>query len=228
MPNTTPNTVPNNTGTTTRSTPSRPIFARFWVRVGPSMDRGGLADRRADLLAGLSGRVIEVGAGNGLNFPHYPPEVTAVVAIEPDPHLRGLAHDAADQTAVPIKVVDGVAGQLPGADAAFDAAVASMVLCSVPDLQQALAEIRRVVRPGGQLRFLEHVRAETPMRRNLQRLLDATIWPTLFGGCHTARDTIGVIESAGFTIEHQECFRFPEAPVPQPAYPYVVAAATRR
>jgi ubiquinone/menaquinone biosynthesis C-methylase UbiE len=121
--------------------------------------------------------VIEVGAGNGLNFAHYPASVTEVIAVEPEPHLRSIAEANAAQAAVPVKVVDGTAGDLPADDALFDVAVASLVLCSVPDQDQALAEIRRVLKPGGELRFFEHVQAGTPGRRRVQQALDATIWP---------------------------------------------------
>lgn len=112
-----------------------------------------LATHRRSLLAGLSGQVLELGAGNGLNFAHYPVEVTRVLAVEPEPHLRALAIDSAAKAAVPVEVVDGVADRLPAGESSIDAAVASLVLCSVPDQASALDEIRRVLRPGGQLRF---------------------------------------------------------------------------
>jgi SAM-dependent methyltransferase len=112
---------------------NRPVFARFWLWMSPGLERGGLARHRDALLAGLSGRVIEVGAGNGLNFGHYPPAVTQVIAVEPNPHLRRVAYDAAARAPVPVEVTDAVAERLPAADADFDAAVASLVLCSVPD-----------------------------------------------------------------------------------------------
>src|SRR2546422_8833957 len=117
---------------------SHPIFARFYAWASPSMERNGGADLRRRLLAGLTGRVIEVGAGNGLNFAHYPPEVTGVLAVEPEPHLRRIAQRSAVRAAVPVEVVDGVADHLPADDASFDAAVVSLVLCSVPDQREAL------------------------------------------------------------------------------------------
>ena len=107
--------------------------------------------------AGLTGRVVEVGAGNGLNFGHYPATVTEVVAVEPEPYLRERAEEAARAAPVDVTVVVGLADALPAEDGAFDAAVASLVLCSVPDQAGALAELRRVVRPDGELRFYEHV-----------------------------------------------------------------------
>lgn len=206
---------------------SRPVFARFYVRVGAAMDKGGMAEHRRRLLQGLTGAVIEIGAGNGLNFPHYPAGVTRVLAVEPDPHLREIARRRAAVAAVPVAVSGGIAEQLPASDAAFDAAVASLVLCSVADQQPVLGEIHRVVRPGGQLRFLEHVRADTPAMRHVQRVLDATIWPVLAGGCHTGRDTAAAIQAAGFTIEHLDRFRFPDMRLTLPASPHLRGVALR-
>jgi ubiquinone/menaquinone biosynthesis C-methylase UbiE len=177
-----------------------PLFARVYAWASTRMDASVLGAHRDRLLAGLAGRVVEVGAGNGLNFAHYPDAVTHVLAVEPEAHLRGLAVAAAPRAPVPIEVVDGTADALPAPDAGYDAAVASLVLCSVPDVPAALAEIRRVLRPGGELRFLEHVRADTPGLARVQRVLDATVWPALGGGCHTHRDTAAAIEAAGFTI----------------------------
>jgi len=207
---------------------NRPVFARFWLWVSPGMDRGGLARLRDELLAGLAGPVIEVGAGNGLNFGHYPPEVTHVVAVEPNPHLRRVARQAAPRAPVPVEVVDAVADRLPVAEASFDAAVASLVLCSVPDPQAALRELYRVIRPGGELRFLEHVRASTPALRRVQRGLDATIWPAFGGGCHVGRDTAAEIEQAGFTINRLDQVRFPDTRVPAPSSPHILGRATRQ
>jgi SAM-dependent methyltransferase len=155
--------------------------------------------------------VIEVGAGHGLNFPHYPETVTEVVAVEPESHLRGLASEAGERARVPVVVVDGVASSIPAADEEFDAAVACLVLCSVPDQAAALAELRRVVRPGGELRFYEHVLADTPALARAQRIGDGTgLWPLVAGGCHASRDTALAIRTAGFEIER--CTRFPFRP----------------
>jgi ubiquinone/menaquinone biosynthesis C-methylase UbiE len=206
---------------------SHPIFARVYTWASPKMDRGGVADYRRRLLAGLAGQIIEVGAGNGLNFAHYPPAVTRVVAVEPDPYLRDLAQRAAKRAPVPVEVVDCVAERLPAGDAAFDAAVASQMLCSVRDPHRALREMRRVIRPSGQLRFFEHVRAGTPALARVQRLVDATVWPLFFGGCHTNRDTAAAIENAGFRIEKLERFRFPDTRIPQPASPHILGVALR-
>jgi ubiquinone/menaquinone biosynthesis C-methylase UbiE len=189
----------------------RPVFARVYHRVSPGVERKGGAEHRAELLAGLAGRVIEIGAGNGLNFAHYPAAVREVVAIEPEPYLRARAEEAAARAPVAVRVVEGVADALAFDDASFDAAVASLVLCTVPDQAAALAEVRRILRAGGELRFYEHVRSDQPRTARLQRLLDDWgIWPRLTGGCHASRDTAAAIEGAGFAIER--CRRFAFAP----------------
>ncbi|REE99939.1 class I SAM-dependent methyltransferase [Thermomonospora umbrina] len=202
-----------------------PLFARFYARTSTLMERR-LAAHRRSLLDGLTGRVIEVGAGPGANFAHYPPEVTGVLAVEPEPHLRGLAQTAARHAPVPVEVIDGIAERLPADDASCDAAVASLVLCSVTDPAAALAEMRRVLKPGGRLRFFEHVAAEAPARRRVQKSLDATVWPLLGGGCHAGRDTAGAIERAGFTLTHLERLGRADTGMPFPAAPQIIGTAT--
>jgi ubiquinone/menaquinone biosynthesis C-methylase UbiE len=185
-----------------------PIFARFFDRLSRLMERD-VGVHRDRLLAGLSGRVLEVGAGNGVNFGHYPRTVGEVVALEPEPYLRDKAHEAARQAPVPVRVVDGVASRLPFESSTFDAAVVSLVLCSVPDLGASLGELRRVLRDGGELRFLEHVRAERPAKARTQVLLDRTrIWPLLGGGCHCSRRTAAAIAAAGFDVLELEELAF--------------------
>jgi ubiquinone/menaquinone biosynthesis C-methylase UbiE len=185
-----------------------------------------VAEHRDELLAETAGRVIEVGAGNGLNFDHYPDGVTEVVAVEPEAHLRHLAEQAARAAKVAIRVEEGTADHLPSPDGAFDAGVASLVLCSVPDQALALAELHRVIRPGGELRFYEHVRSTSPRRARLQDRADL-IWPVVGGGCHPNRDTETAISAAGFEI--QECRRFDFKPCffCAPTAPNVLGRARR-
>ena len=185
-----------------------PIFARFYSRfVVPGMAKQGLEDLRARTLAGLKGTVVEVGAGDGANFTFYPDEVERIVAVEPEPFLRERASGHSDER---VQLRNAVASSLPLADGEVDAVVFTLVLCSV-DQEPALAEARRVLRPGGELRFLEHVQAHEPGAiRKIQRVLDATVWPRLFGGCHCGRDTAGAIADAGFTMTELERLTFPE------------------
>jgi SAM-dependent methyltransferase len=199
-------------------------FARMWPRVVARLDERGGAEHRARLLAGLSGTVVEVGAGIGSNFAHYPAAVTRVVAIEPEPELRAQAAAAADAR---IEVSDGVADSLPLGDGEADAVVFSLVLCSVPDQASALAEARRVLRAGGELRFYEHVVPRGGLRRAAIVAVDRSgIWPALAGGCHPARDTEAAIRAAGFTIREHERFPFSGGAL-EPSIPHVIGVATR-
>jgi ubiquinone/menaquinone biosynthesis C-methylase UbiE len=204
-----------------------PLFARIYTHVLARHEPAELLAFRDELLAGLSGRVVEVGAGSGANFAHYPPEVGEVVAVEPEAYLREQALAAAPQAPVPVTVLDGVADALPLQDASCDAAVACLVLCSVPDQASALAELRRVLKPGGELRFLEHVRGTTPRMVRWQRVVDRTFWPRAFGGCHTARDTVAAIEAAGFALERHRDLRPDALPAFLPVYPQAIGVARR-
>ena len=198
------------------ATVRHPVCARLYARQAEQADELGLAERRQALLEGLSGRIIEIGAGTGANLRHYPASVAEVVAVEPEPYLRRRLSEAAAQSRTPVTVVDALAEALPFEDASLDAAVACLVLCSVADPRRVLAELARVLRPGGELRFLEHVASPRAGRRRVQRAADATIWPLLSGGCHLGRDTTSDIMAAGFAIERQERFSFGIPPLDPP------------
>ncbi len=205
---------------------SHPVFARCYTLLSAVTEAAGASAHRDELLAGLRGEVIEVGPGNGRNFAHYPPEVTGVLAVEPEPYLRRMAARAASEAQIPVRVVEGDADRLPAADQRFDAGVASLVLCSVPDPERSLSELFRVVRPGGQLRFYEHVRAEDGRHARLQDWVDH-LWPRVAGGCHTGRDTVAAIEAAGFVVERERRFFFQPSVLAKPVAPHVIGIARR-
>ena len=205
----------------------RPVFARLYAAASERMDDEGMAALRTEVLAPLSGAVVEVGAGNGRNFSRYPAGVTAVTAVEPEPRLRALAQQAAGSATVPVTVLPGTAEVLPLPDASCDAAVLCLVLCSLPDRARALAEFVRVLRPGGVLAFLEHGRGETRGLRVVQRVADATLWPLLAGGCHLATDPVTDIQAAGFAVAEVRRLQFPAGWVNRPVSPHVLGLARR-
>jgi ubiquinone/menaquinone biosynthesis C-methylase UbiE len=186
-----------------------PLFARFFDRLSRSMEPE-IGPRREQLLSGLRGRVLEIGAGNGMNFGHYPDSVEEVVAVEPEPYMRAKAERAAEAAALRVSVRPGTAERLPFEAESFDAAVACLVLCSVSSPRRVLDELARVLKPGAELRFFEHVRSSRPGKAKLQRLADRSgIWPRVGGGCHTGRDAAAMIEAAGFHLQETERFDVP-------------------
>lgn len=202
-----------------------PRFARAYLKIAEQSDRRGGAEHRHRLLAGLTGRVLEVGAGQGRNFPHYPDTISEVVALEPDDTLRAVAEQQAASVPVRVTVVAGEARHLPGRDGEFDAAVTSLVLCSVDDPAGALAELARVLRPGGELRFYEHVRSPRVWAARLQDAI-TPLWSRAGGGCHPNRDTEAAIRAAGFTVTDIDAFRFSPSPF-IPKIPHVLGTAVR-
>ncbi len=198
----------------------------MYARMAATFEAKGNREHREELLAGLCGRVVEVGAGTGLNFAHYPAGVTEVVAVEPERYLRAKAERAAGHAPVGVTVVDGLVDRLPVEDGSCDAGVASLVLCSVGDQAAALAELYRVIRPGGELRFYEHVRSDSAAFARYQRVVDV-IWPRVAGGCHTHRSTLESIATAGFAIEGARHFTFRPSLATLPASPHIIGTARR-
>jgi len=203
---------------------NNPLFARCFDRFFARDLGRGEDELRRELLADLKGTVVEVGPGNGINFPHYPPTVGELVAVEPEPYLRSRAQEAAANADGAIRVVDGTADHLPVADASADAVVIAGVLCSVPDQQAALAEFRRVLRPGGELRFYEHVRSRRPRFARYQDLV-ARVWPRLMGGCEPNRETLAAIEDGGFVVDRCRGFGFPAEARAYPVAPRILGVA---
>ena len=200
-----------------------PRFARAFARAVEGMNRRGASEHRRRMLAGLHGRVIEIGAGEGSAFALYPPAVTHVLALEPDDYLRSLAGDRAAAATVPVTVSPAAAEQIPAGDGSADAVVASLVLCSVSEQAPVLAEIRRVLRPGGTLAFYEHVRSENRLIAAVEDML-APAWQRFAGGCHPNRDTVAAIGEAGFAPAGSRRFNFAVGPL-SPAWAHVLGTA---
>jgi ubiquinone/menaquinone biosynthesis C-methylase UbiE len=188
----------------------------------------GAIDLRRENLAGLQGRVIELGAGTGLNFPHYGADVTEVVAAEPEPYMRRRAERAAANAPVKVTVVDWPAEALRVEDASFDAGVACLVLCCVRDQHRALAELLRVIRPGGQLRYFEHIKADTAGLARFQVAADRIGISKVTGNEHFARRTDQRIREAGFEVERERRFRFAPGVADLIAASHVMGVARRR
>src|ERR671920_1104035 len=185
-----------------------PIFAALYDQKSASAERRGMGDRRRRLLAGARGAVLEIGGGTGANLAHYR-DVDRVTITEPDPFMRRRLEQKLTDAHVPVEISAAGAEELPFPDGSFDTVVSTLVLCTVPDQESALDEVRRVLRPGGRLLFIEHVRAEGSAARWQDRL--GPLWGHLFGGCHLDRDTVTAIEEAGFEIDSFESFQPPIA-----------------
>ena len=201
-----------------------PFFARLWSRMS-AHEPDAVLQLRRDNLAGLSGRVLEVGAGTGTNFALYPTTVTEVVALEPERRLAEIARESARTAAVPV-TVSAETVEAHRADEPFDAVVCSLVLCSIEDPESVLRQLFSTLRPGGELRYLEHVASEG-MRAPIQRFADATVWPRLLGNCHTHRDTERSISAAGFEIRESRHEWLMPAWVPLPVSETAIGRAVR-
>lgn len=198
------------------------IFAAFYDRIIASVEKKTLARRRAALLGGLTGRVLDVGAGTGVNLPYFQ-AASSVVLAEPDGAMRAKITPKLDQANVPIELSDAPAEAMPFSDAHFDAAVCTLVLCTVPDPAASLAEIRRVLKPGGTLIVLEHVRGQGRFAKVQHGI--GPVWTKLAAGCVLTRDTKSTLEQAGFTLVEYEAFQ--DLPRIMPIAPMIQAVATR-
>jgi SAM-dependent methyltransferase len=208
----------------TTVTVDHPFFARIWPTIAAHETEQMRAFRRENL-AGLSGRVLEVGAGTGTNFGLYPDSVEHVVAVEPEQRLVERARTAAAGAGVPVVVANRTVESFSAAEP-FDAVVCSLVLCSVAEPDSVLQQLFSLLRPGGQLRYLEHV-ASGGIRGRFQQLVDATIWPKLAGNCHTHRRTERSIRGAGFEVDNTRTERALPAWVPLPVAEFVLGRARR-
>jgi ubiquinone/menaquinone biosynthesis C-methylase UbiE len=185
-------------------------FAALYDRGLKGTEDAGLREMRRETLSQARGRTIDLGAGTGVNHPLFPTEVTELVMAEPDPHmLAKLREKIADGEGV--QIVQASAQELPFEDDSFDTAVFTLVLCTVPDPAAALAEAARVLRPGGKLLFVEHVRAKDPGLARWQDRLERP-WRFLGDGCHCNRDTTATIKASAFEIDQLEGASLPKAP----------------
>lgn len=209
----------------TEKTLDHPFFARLWTVM--SAHESPLMGRlRGENLAGLAGRVLEVGAGTGTNFDHYPETVTEVIALEPEVRLVPVAEEAAARAPVPVTVIASTIETMPATEP-FDAVVCSLVLCSVADPDAVLRQLYSVLKPGGELRYFEHV-ASPGWRGALQRAADATVWPRIAANCHTHRATERSISSAGFSVTAARHRRTLPAWVPLPVSEVALGRAVKR
>ncbi len=197
---------------------AHPIFARLWdhvVRLGGRTER----DNRRELVRGLRGTLLEIGAGTGLNLALYERGIR-VIAVEPEPNMARTAAERAPRASASATVLRGVAEALPFRDDAFDAVVACYVLCSVDDPPRALAELRRVLRPGGEVRVYEHVRSREPWAARMQDLV-TPLWLRCGCNCHPNRDTEASLRNAGFEVKVRPASYGP----PTPVRPHVLGVA---
>ena len=201
-----------------------PLFARGYDAFTKSTEEAGLREKRETLLARAQGRTLEIGAGTGLNLGLYPDAVTELVLTEPDEHMRRQLERKLSQSGRGSEAVDADAERLPFEDESFDTVVATLVLCTIPHPDVALAEIGRVLRPGGRLLFIEHVRAEDQKLSRWQDRLERP-WGWFGRGCHPNRDTLATIEATSLELREVGRDRFPKAP--PIVRPMVVGEATR-
>lgn len=190
---------------------SRPLFACWYEVLARRAELGEIGRRRRSLLGQASGRVLDVGAGTGEAFKHMPSGVRDLVALEPDPAMLRRARRRPEEYDVPVRLVRGGSERLPFASETFDTVVTCLVLCSVDDLGLTVAEIRRVLRPGGRLLLMEHVRADDEALAEWQDLVERP-WSWLQGGCHPNRSTLEAVEGAGFRLGPLERYGFSVLP----------------
>jgi SAM-dependent methyltransferase len=215
------------------------LFASFYDRALKASEENGLGDMRRALLAEAGGRVVEIGAGTGVNLDLYGAGVEDLTLIEPDPHMgaklrerlaarasdtagsaepprSAAAPSAGDSASPPARLVTAPAEAIPFDDETFDTAVATLVLCTVPDPVAAVAELSRVLKPGGRLLFIEHVRAEDPAGARWQDRLEKP-WRFMADGCHCNRDTEATLTASAFRIESIDQGALPKAmPIVRP------------
>jgi len=186
-------------------------MAAIYDRMLATSEEAGFREMRHEVVAQASGRTLELGAGTGLNLEHYGPEVSELVLLEPDPHMGArLREKVARSGRTDVRVVTDSAERLPFEDASFDTVVGTLVLCTIPDHVRAIEEVARVLRPGGRMLFLEHVRSEDPDVAKWQDRL-RPVWSFVAGGCQCNRATLSDIEASPLTVASARPGRIPKA-----------------
>jgi SAM-dependent methyltransferase len=208
----------------TAASVNNPFFARIWPTIA-AHETDAIRTLRRENLAGLSGRVLEVGAGVGTNFRFYPDTVGQVVAVEPEPRLAARARHAAADASVAVLVSGETVEEFTSGEP-FDAVVCSFVLCSIGDPDSVLRQLLALLEPGGELRYLEHV-ASDGIRGRFQQLVDGSFYPRLLGNCHTHRHTERSIVDAGFEVDNARRERTVPAWVPLPVSEFALGRARR-
>jgi len=199
-----------------------PLWPAIYDFIMRTCDRGGFGTMRHELVRDALGATIEIGAGTGGNLAHYPPDLERLVLVEPDRRMLRRLRARAGAMRPDADVVEASADRLPFPDESFDTAVVTFVLCTVPDPATALAEIRRVLRPGGRLLLAEHVRSDDPKlarRQDRQR----RFYNLVVAGCNPNRDTITTVQAAGFTVDEIRSGEIPKAPAVE--RPLIIGAA---
>ena len=201
-------------------------FAAIYDRMMAGEEKGLLKHVRSHIVGGARGRVLEVGAGTGANFPYYEAsDARTVVATEPDPYMMARARRRLEELNLPIDLHQAPAEQLPFEDGSFDTVVSTLVMCTVGDLEGALREIRRVLKPSGEFRFYEHVRSTHSLGAFFQDLVTPA-WSWFGAGCHPNRDVAAAIEDAGFGLrEFRRQYPYPNIPPVSVSRPHILGVA---
>lgn len=186
-------------------------FAALYDRAFEATEEAGLREMRREALSVASGRTIDIGSGTGANLELYPPQVTELVLAEPDPHMLKQLQTKVGEAGAGVEVVEAPAEALPFEDSSFDTAAFTLVLCTVPNPPAALAEAARILKPGGKLLFVEHVRAEDTGLARWQDRLEKP-WRFIGDGCHCNRDTVATIKASPLSLESVERGQLPKAP----------------
>jgi SAM-dependent methyltransferase len=187
------------------------VVALSYDRFMAATEKAGLTDRRRALVSHAEGRCLEIGAGTGVNLELWPDVIETLVLSEPDRHMAAHLRQRAERSERPVEIVEAPAEHLPFDDASFDTVAMTLVLCTAPDPPAVLREVRRVLKPGGRVLFLEHVRSQDPRRARWQDRLHGP-WYAFGYGCNCNRDTLATINASGLRVEQVDHGEMPKAP----------------